>query len=379
MPKKPIKDKSPVKLRSKKLNNGNSSLFLDIYDNGKRKKEYLKLYLLPERTRAAREANEKTLYLAEIIRTERILNLQASKSSLIVHEAKELKMPFADYMKSEIDRMEGIRTQDYIRRYRSGEAWVRRYDSRTTLGEIDKQWVQGFIHFMSVTPGKYRKILNPHSAHEYLVYVANILNNAVREGIIQYNPTKSLSKADRPKKYDSNREYLTIEEVKKLMEVPDIRKYNNIRSAFLFACFCGLRYSDLEQLKWKHIKETKDGVVIDKKLQKTQNMANLPLNKTALGFLPERGKEGEYVFSLPKSMTTVEAYIKVWSEFAGIDKHVTFHTSRHTFAVNILAAGGDVYTLSKLLVHKNVATTQIYADILDEQKKKTTELLDTIK
>ena len=75
-------------------------------------------------------------------------------------------------------------------------------------------------------------------------------------------------------------------------------------------------------------------------------------------------------------MATVEAYIKVWSEFAQIDKHVTFHTSRHTFSVNILAHGGDIYTLQKLLGHKNIATTQIYAEILGINKRKAVDLLD---
>ena len=105
-------------------------------------------------------------------------------------------------------------------------------------------------------------------------------------------------------------------------------------------------------------------------------MLYLPLNKKAAEFLPERDKDNNYVFTLPKSMATTEAYIKVWSEFAGIQKHVTFHTSRHTFAVNILAHGGDIYTLSKLLGHKRVTTTQIYADVLGETKRKTVELLD---
>ena len=132
------------------------------------------------------------------------------------------------------------------------------------------------------------------------------------------------------------------------------------------------------QLKWKNIRATEEGLVIEKKIQKTQRPIYLPLSKKASNILPERGKESDLVFSLPKSMVTVEAYIKVWSEFAGIEKHVTFHTSRHTFAVNILALGGDIYTLSKLLGHKRVATTQIYAEVLDENKKKTMQLLDKL-
>ena len=373
-----IRDKSPVRLRKRRLLNGNYSLYLDIYDSGNRIKEYLKLYLLPERTAKAKEQNKKTLELAETIRAERMLALQANKSSFFQVSRKELGIPFAKYMRGEVERMKELRTPDYIRRYTSGIKWVEKFDTQTALGKIDKKWLQGFIKFLSTTPGKYGRLLNQNTIHEYLIYVANILNIAVREGILQSSPTKMLSTVDRPKKYDAGRDYLTIEELDRMQKVPSIGKYQHIRGAFLFACFCGLRYSDIMQLKWKNIRVTEEGLVIEKKIQKTQRPIYLPLSKKASNILPERGKESDLVFSLPKSMVTVEAYIKVWSEFAGIEKHVTFHTSRHTFAVNILALGGDIYTLSKLLGHKRVATTQIYAEVLDENKKKTMQLLDKL-
>lgn len=370
-------DKSPVKIRLKNLANGNKSIYLDIYHNGVRRKEYLKLYLVPEDTGVAREANEKTIEIAETIKAERVLSIQSSKSPIYNKvNRKELSMPFADYMESEIRKLEGLRTKYYLRRYRSGIEWVRRYDRFTSLEGIDKEWIRGFLKFLHHTPGKFGRILNQNTMYEYLIYVANILNIAVREGLIANNPTRSLNAGDRPRKYEGERSFLTEEEIKKLVAVPSPKNYNHIRRAFLFACFCGLRYSDLQQLRWKNIRKTEDGMCVDKKLQKTQRMEYLPLNKTAVGFLPDRGKDEELVFELPKSMVTVEAYVKVWSEFAGIDKHVTFHTSRHTFAVNLLAYGGDVFTLSKLLGHKRVTTTQIYAEILGEKKRKTAELMD---
>lgn len=371
------KDKSPVKIRKKRLANGNYSLFLDIYTDGIRKKEYLKLYLIPERTSKAKELNKQTLEIAETIKAERIISIQSGKNDIFKF-GKLANLPFVKYMEYEVEKMKKVRTQDYIRRYKSGIEWVRKFDDKTPLRKIDKNWIQDYLYFMSVTPGKYNKILNPNTVHEYLIYIANILNIAVREGIIQNNPTKKLSTADRPKKYESRRDYLIKEEIKKLIDIPSPGKYNHIRGAFLFSCFTGLRYSDIKQLKWVHIKEKDGNTIIEKKVQKTQNMLYLPLSNTAIKFLPPRKADNTFVFSLPKSMVSVEAYIKVWSEFAQIDKHVTFHTARHTFAVTILTCGGDIYTLSKLLGHKRVSTTQIYADILDETKKKTMELLDKI-
>lgn len=133
-----FKDKSPVKIRLKKLTNGNKSLFLDIYDNGIRKREYLKLYLIPEKSEAAKEANEKTMAIAETIRAERVISIQAGRS-MFFDARKEARIPFADYMADEIKRMQKVRTKDYIRRYKCGEGWVRRYDDKTLLCDINRQ------------------------------------------------------------------------------------------------------------------------------------------------------------------------------------------------------------------------------------------------
>ena len=372
-----IKDKSPVKIRKKKLSNGNYSLYLDIYNKGTRTYEYMKLYLIPERSSKAKEQNKKTLEVAEAIKTERLYNLQANKSTLLQQSSKELLLPFADYMEYEVERIKKLRTHNYSRKYKSGIEWVRRYDVKTPLKDITKEWIRGYIHFLQVTPGKYNRLLNESTIHEYLLYVANILNIAVREGHISQSPMKYLSSSDRPKQYNSRREYLTMDELKKLINSPSPSKYSHIRLAFLFSCFTGLRYSDVSQLKWSDIKKTDDSLSIVKKIQKTQDLLEIPLNKTAISFLPP--KESSSIFNLPKSMASVELYIKVWSEFAEIDKHVTFHTARHTFAVNILNSGGDIYTLSKLLGHKRVTTTQIYADITEDKKLKTIGLLDDFK
>jgi site-specific recombinase XerD len=280
-------------------------------------------------------------------------------------------------MEEELNNISSIRTQNYIRRYKVGIAWVKRFDATTSLEHINKLWIQRFIYFLTTAPGTHGKTLNPNTAHEYLLYVANTLNTAVRKGIIQSNPTKSLSASDRPKKYETKRAFLTFDEIKKLLNTPSPPKYNPIRHAFLFSCFCGLRYSDLQQLKWCHILNTKEGVIIDKQIQKTKERLVLPLSNIATRFLPERREQDSLVFTLPKSIATTEMYLKVWTEFAGIDKHVTFHTARHSFAVNILTNGGDIYTLSKLLGHKKVATTQIYADVLEKTKQKTMNLLDS--
>ena len=378
------KGKSPVKLRRRKLQNGNSSLYLDIYADGKRVREFLKLYLIQEKTQKAREQNKKTLEVAETIKAERVLSIQSSKSVTLKEAIQKEKhasngaIAFVEFMEKMLSSLKDIRTEDYIRRYKVGIDWVRKYDSAASLADIDKEWLQGFIHFLSHTKGKHGKFLNPNTQHEYLIYVANMLNIAVRKGYIPYSPTKYLSSSEKPKKYETRKSFLVIDEIKKLMSTVTPERYTPIRNAFLFSCFTGLRYSDLLQLKWKHIIEQDSHIFIYKSIQKTKEMLQLPLNDISTHFLPDRQSDNSLVFDLPKSISTTEMYVRIWAEFAGIKKDVTFHTARHTFAVSILSRGGDIYTLSKLLGHKNVSTTQIYADIVEESKQKTMNLLDTI-
>ena len=85
--------------------------------------------------------------------------------------------------------------------------------------------------------------------------------------------------------------------------------------------------------------------------------------------LGSRGKASELVFKGIPCTSTTNAIIKIWIQRAGIDKEITFHCARHTFAVMMLDLGTDIYTVSKMLTHKNVATTQIYAEVVNQKKR----------
>ncbi len=113
--------------------------------------------------------------------------------------------------------------------------------------------------------------------------------------------------------------------------------------------------------------------------KKTGEPLYLPLSANALQWLPERGlaKDSDKVFALPH-VSTVEKFLPIWAKDAGINKHITFHVSRHTNATLMLSFGADIYTVSKLLGHTNVKTTQIYAKIVDENKRKAVNLIPEI-
>ena len=171
---------------------------------------------------------------------------------------------------------------------------------------------------------------------------------------------------------------MEIDEVKKLIETPC--NDEQIKMAFLFACFCGLRLSDVKDMKWKDIKFDADGGAVVSKVQvKTRQSIVVPLSANALMWLPDRGKakDNEPVYDLPTHFT-INRSVKKWAKDAQIEKNVTFHLSRHTFATILLTLGADIYTTSKLLGHKNLRTTQIYAEVVNKKKAEAVNLMDSV-
>jgi len=113
-------------------------------------------------------------------------------------------------------------------------------------------------------------------------------------------------------------------------------------------------------------------------MKKTKHSVSVPLSENALAFLPERGEDGDNdrVFkNLPEQPGNADARLHTLIRHAGINKKVSFHVGRHTFATLTLTYGADLYTVSKLLGHCNIRTTQIYAKIVDEQKRKAVNLI----
>ena len=105
------------------------------------------------------------------------------------------------------------------------------------------------------------------------------------------------------------------------------------------------------------------------KQKKTGGLEYLDLNSQAADMLGERGMPDSYVFPNLGSIQSARISIAAWVRSAGINKHITFHCAVHTFAVMMLDLGVDLYTVSKLLGHKNIETTQVYAKVLDKNKQ----------
>lgn len=369
--------KEPIRLRTKKLSNGNLSLYLDFYRDGKRGYEFLKLYLVPEKTKADKILNDETLRTANAIKAQKIVALQNEEHGFTV--SNKSKVRFIDFMVAQAENYEERGSYAYAQSIRNSIYHLRKYKGdAVTLRQVDKAYLLGYIDFLNTTGGKYNKPLSDAAKALYFDVVVIALNKAVKDEIIPTNPAHKINYKDRPQQGEATKQYLTFEEVKALVATPC--KYEVLKQAFLFACFCGLRYSDIKGLEWGKIQKIKSGEMqVEIKQQKTGEPLYLPLSANALQWLPERGtdKDSDKVFALPH-VSTVEKFLPIWAKDAGINKHITFHVSRHTNATLMLSFGADIYTVSKLLGHTNVKTTQIYAKIVDENKRKAVNLIPEI-
>lgn len=367
-----MKVKEQVKIRERKLKNGNVSLFLETYIEGVRKYEWLKMYLIPEIDTLAKQRNETTRRAAETIKARRIIELTNAKAG-ITDMRMAGKIRFSELVEAYFKKKE--------RRGQTLNAPLSFYKSfkksglnvNTRLANIDKEFCQRFIDYL-----KNESELKPTTQRTYLVCLNAILNDAERNGLIFKNPIKQIDAEDKIKAEQPYREHLTMEEIKRLIDTPPIKK-KHLKQVFLFACFCGLRISDLNGLKWGDIYTGQDGRKYARITQKkTQKPLVLPLCVEALKWLPDKpsyATEQTKVFP-PLNAGNLDRTLKMWTERAGIKKHVSIHTARHTFATLLLTYGTDLYTVSKLLGHHKILTTQIYAQIVDAKKAEAVEALD---
>lgn len=183
------------------------------------------------------------------------------------------------------------------------------------------------------------------------------------------NPFRLLDRKEKVSATDSSREHLTRDEINRIIDTPCRRE--DIKRAFLFSCFCGLRMGDIKNLRWGDIKEDNGQFSLSIKMKKTGHALSLPLNDAAVALMGERSENmEERVFPKFAVSTgpTIEYNLGLLMDAAGIKKHITFHCGRHSFACLSLDLGVDLYVVSKLLGHRSIAVTQIYGKISDAEK-----------
>jgi len=335
---------------------------LDYYHQGQRKYEYLKLYLEPEPlqgklSRDDRQKNKNTLELAEKIRAKRLLQLQNGFYGF--QDESRLKSCFLKYFRKLAEKRNSSPSnyQNWLSAYVHLEAFA---GKELQFAQIDAKWIEDFRDYLTKEKG-----LAQNSSLSYFNKVRAALKQAVRDGILKESPAiyvKGIREAE------TQREFLTLEELRLLVdtacELPLLKR------AFLFSCLTGLRFSDIQKLSWGEIQHSDElGYFIRFRQQKTKGFETLPISDQAYGLLSTEDSVQEKVFFGLQYNAWNNLKLREWMARAGILKRITFHCARHTFATLQLALGTDIYTVSKLLGHKDLRTTQVYSKVIDERKK----------
>lgn len=376
-----------ITLRQKDLENNHKSLYLDIYDAGKRKFEFLSLYLLPEIDSETRAKNEETLQRAHQIRAERVLHPETIPEVghlMVVHEIPGDDSPevldwittYTEWIADNPEYSQSVVMQTRYLQERLSEFLSAKRRPHITLRKFDKEWLKAFFLWLrdDYVPQKYvrmeAKPLSPASLRNMQQRIVAVFNKAVKCGILRANPFYQMQKADifaKPK--TTSKSFLTPDELKRFMASEEMSPgVREAQRAFGFACLTGLRISDIRALRWSDIKcsETTDTLIIVQ--QKTGILNAVPICSTARGWMPQRGKD-DRVFHLP-AHANVDAALKRIARKVGIEKNISFHTARHTFGTLIQAATGDIETTKKLMGHRSLKSTTVYADVLTEEKVK---------
>ena len=237
---------------------------------------------------------------------------------------------------------------------------------------IDMNLLEDYKNFLINAPqgGSKKGTITRNTASTYFSIFKAGLHQAFIDG---YLTVDIAAKAKNIAYSDKQREYLTIDELNTLAATPCDRPI--MKRASLFSALTGMRHSDIQKLKWKEIIKDGEHYRILFTQQKTKGVLYMPISDQAYQLCGERGEPDRLVFEDLQDPSWINKPLERWIKAAGITKHITFHCFRHTYATLQLTNGTDIYTVSKMLGHTKVTTTQIYAKIVDEKKE---QAADTI-
>lgn len=366
-----------VKLRQKPISGNRHSLYLDFYpaiphpETGEpTRREFLGIYLFDKaKTPADKQHNKDAMQLAEQIRQKKE-NLLNKPEIYTGYELEQLKIKeqgqrnFVEYFKQLANK----------RKASNHDNWVSAYNYLVTFtggnlkfADLNETFCNDFREYLLTTKSNRsdKTKLSQNSALSYFNKVKATLKQAYKDGLLQTDLNR---KVETVKPAETQRNFLTIEELNQLVKTDC--KNPILKRAALFSALTGLRYSDIAKMVWGEIEYIEgNGYFIQFQQQKTKGVEMMPISEQAYSLLGERKQAIDAVFDGLNYSAYANKHLANWIGLAGITKDITFHCFRHTFATLQLSRGTDIYTVSKMLGHRELKTTQIYAKIIDETKR----------
>jgi len=367
-----------VKLRQKPISKGRKSLYLDFYPAIKvvgseknTRREFLGLYIYARPTNPLqKQDNKQTLMLAEQIRQKR--NNELNKPEVYTSfEIKQLEnkekgeFSFIAYYKQQMAKRKGNNYNVWLSAFNYLKEFT---NENLKFANLDEKFCNDYKDYLLTSKSKrsHKQTLAQNTAHSYFNKFKATLKQAFKDDLLQFDLN---AKIDSIKQADTKRVFLTLEELNKLVTAECDNPL--LKRASLFSSLTGLRFSDIEKLIWEEVvKIENQGYFINFKQKKVKKFEFLPISEQAFSLLGTPKELNQKVYDGLHYSAHQNKILMKWANAAGINKHLTFHIFRHTYATLQLQAGTDIYTVSKMLGHKELKTTQIYAKIVDETKRK---------
>lgn len=367
-----------VTLRQKPISKNRHSLYLDFYPpiidhtTGKpTRREFLGFYLFDKpKSPIDKDHNKETLAVAESIRQKR-QNILDKPEVYTGYEQEQLRLKeqgeqnFVAYFKTLVDKRKASNYDNWVSAYKYLDAFTK---GTLRVNDLNEKFFNDFKEYLLTTQSnKSDKVtLSQNSAVSYFNKLKAAVKQAFKDGMIQ---TDLNAKIEPIKTAETRRNFLTIEELNQLIKT----KCHSIllKRAALFSALTGLRHSDIQKLTWSELEYIEgNGYFIKYKQQKTKGVEMMPISEQAFRLLGESKNPTDKVFEGLEYSAYQNKFLHEWIKAAGITKDITFHCFRHTFATLQLSKGTDIYTVSKLLGHRDLKTTQVYSKIIDETKRR---------
>lgn len=366
--------KMGISIRFRKVSKGLYSAYIDCYHKGKRTYEHTAMVLTQDYSKPILDRNGKPklnekgqpiyprikqedrdkLEILERLKLEREVSILQNTYSFV---KREKKTPLVEFIAKIGSTKKSAKC--YTDLIPSLNEFV---GAEFSIQDFDEEKLRGYFFFLR------KKGYGENTIQKMYFGINATLNQAVREKIIVTNPKAFLARHEIPSGCESKREFLSSEELKRLWDTPFPNKNKQIADAFIVGCMTGLRVSDLCKIKHSDVV---DGFLQYRQKKSSKQFHYLPLNPQAQSLINEQDRNPltDIIFwKLPNNVSDTAKILRKWATDAGVTKHITWHVSRHTHATILLNEGVDLFTVSKLLGHYSVNTTQRYAKVVNKSK-----------